>query len=403
MVSLSDRLKPKENTISSYLVFSQSLSSIAPLGSAAAYLTYALTFSLASTFYAGIFGVLIYGLWVIIGYRYSKYIATTGGTYDFARIAAGNLVGKIAGWLYWISYAIYLPSATTYISAIILPSIFNIGNGIYIVEILIPIVMTILLISGIKPPLFYALFTSLIEISLIVILAFKVISIEGIRYMPLDIFSSNFWSGALAVSFTLAGGGASFFLGYEAKGKGKTVSNAYVLAYIIASLAVLTAALFEIAAVGYNSQRMAQLLGVTQYPLFYISREFMGKKFSILVGIFTLNSLFGSALAAYVALSRLTYTIYKQDMMRSIAIVAAFFIILNTLGVIFSLSVSNALNLLYFYTTEVSEITLFSSHAIISAVYPLFTKKLGFFNIMDIILAAAASGLMIYGIISYFY
>lgn len=78
----------------------------------------------------------------------------------------------------------------------------------------------------------------------------------------------------------------------------------------------------------------------------------MGNEFSILVGIFTLNSLFGSALAAYVALSRLTYTIYKQDMMKSIAIVAAFFIILNTLGVIFSLSASNALILLYFYTTE---------------------------------------------------
>ncbi len=125
MDSLSKRLEPKENTIPPILVYAQSLASIAPLGSASAYLTYALTYSLSSTVIAGILGALIYFLWVLIGYRYSKAIASTGGTYEFARVGGGELIGKVAGWLYWISYMIYLPSATTYLASVVLPSEFR--------------------------------------------------------------------------------------------------------------------------------------------------------------------------------------------------------------------------------------------------------------------------------------
>jgi amino acid transporter len=398
MVSLSKKLQPKENSIPKYLVISQSLSSIAPLGSVSAYLTFALIFSLASTGLASIVGMFIYLLWVIIGYRYSKVIASTGGTYEFARQASGETIGSIAGWLYWISYAIYLPSVTTYLVGIVLPTLLNLPSVyLSIIEAIIPLLLTLLMISGIKPPLFYSLISSTIEVILIVILGIKVLMVKGFSLMPfyVSVPQYDFWSGALAVAFTLAGGGASFFLGYEAKGKGKTVGSSYLIAFMIASIAVIFASYYEIAAAGYSDIGVSNLLNVTEFPGFYISEKFMGSIFASIIFVFTVNSLLGSAIAAYVALSRLTFTLVSKNMLKSILIVFVFFLIFNLFG-----SITGQLQLIYYFTTQISLITLFVSHSIVSAVYPFFVKKISKISVMDILLALLSSGIMVYGIYS---
>ncbi|TRM83796.1 APC family permease [Sulfolobus sp. A20-N-F6] len=396
MDSLSKKLEPKEGSLPRYLIYAQSLASIAPLGSASAYLTYAFYSSYASTFIAGILGSLIYFIWVLIGYRYSKIIATTGGIYDFARSASGEMLGKIAGWLYWISYAIYLPSATTYLVGIVIPFEFSF-NIVYlsILEIAIPIILTLLLITGIKPPLFYALITSTLEVILIVVLGIKVLSITGLSVKPLHVSVglSSLMAGALGVGFTLAGGGASFFLGYEAVGKGRSVGLAYIIAYCVASFAVLFASYYEIAFAGFTNTGVASLLNATSYPGFYISQKVMGNTFALIFFIFTINSLIGSVTAAYVALSRLTYTLVKKDMLLSIIIVASFFLGVNLIG-----SVTRQFYNLYNVTTTISLVTLYTSHIIVSGGYPLFAKKNYKLKIYDILLGILAVLLMGYGI-----
>ncbi len=395
-MNIDKRLEPKKESIPKYLVIAQSLSSIAPLGSVSAYLTFAFQSSLASTFYASILGVLIYLLWVILGYNYSKIVATTGGIYDFAKTASTETIGKIAGWLYWISYAIYLPSVTTYLTGIVLPSILGVSSiELAIIEVMIPIILTILLISGIKPPLFYALITSSIEMILIIILGVKVISVTGVKLPEFSISQYDFWSGALAVAFTLAGGGASFFLGYEAKGRGKTVGSSYLMAFSIASIIVIFASYFETAAAGFSNSGVYNLLSITQYPGFYISQEYLGSTFSMIFFIFTVNSLLGSAIAAYVALSRLTYSLTSRKMITSIIIVASFFLVFNLIA-----SITGQYCLVYQYTTEASLVTLFSSHAIVSAVYPLFVKKFYKLNLPSTLLAISSTVLMAYGLYS---
>ncbi|MFP3259501.1 MAG: APC family permease [Sulfolobus sp.] len=394
MDSLSKKLEPKENTIKPYLVYAQSLSSIAPLGSVSAYLTYAFSSSLSSTFLAGIIGVLIYFLWVLIGYRYSKVIATTGGIYDFARSGGGELIGKIAGWLYWISYAVYLSSATTYLSGIVIPTVFNVNP--MLLEIVIPLALTLLILSGVKPPLFYALITSSIEVVLIIILGVKVLSSTGLSLwepLTVNVSFSSFFSGALAVGFTLAGGGASFFLGYEAEGKGKTVGKAYILAYWVASLSVLFAAYFETAAVGYSNEGVLELLNTTQYPGYYIAEKYVNPTFGLIIFIFTANSLIGSVTAAYLALSRLTYSLLKKYMLTSVLVVASLFIGINLIA-----SITQQYLIVYTLTTVSSLVTLYSSHLLVSSVFPPFTKKVIRLKWYDFALALSTVLLMGYGL-----
>ncbi|BCU69556.1 APC family permease [Stygiolobus caldivivus] len=396
MDSLSKRLEPKEETIRPELVYAQSLSSIAPLGSVSAYLTYALSSSLASTFLAGLLGALIYFLWVLIGYRYSKVVATTGGTYDFARSGGGELLGKISGWLYWMSYTLYLSSASTYLAGVVITSEFNVDPSFF--ELLIPIVLTILLLTGIRPPLYYAFITSTLEIIFILLLGIKVLTVTGLSIKPLlpSVSPSALFSGSLAVGFTLAGGGASFFLGYEAKGRGKTVGKAYIIAYCVAAIAVIFASYFEIASVGYSNSGIHNLLNVTQYPGFYIAEKFMGNTYALIFLLLTVNSLIGSVTAAYVALSRLTYSLIRKDMLLSILILATVFISINVLA-----AVTNSYLTVYTVTTEMSLVTLYASHTIVSSVYPFFTKKIqGRSTISDLILSVSATILMGYGIFS---
>ncbi|EZQ01777.1 amino acid permease [Candidatus Acidianus copahuensis] len=395
---LSDKLNPREESLPSYLIYAQSLSSIAPLGSASAYLTYALYDSYASTFLASIVGSLIYFLWVLIGYRYSKIIGTTGGIYDFAKSAKGQMVGSLAGWFYWISYAIYLPSATTYLVGIVLPSEFQLPIFyLSLIEISIPIALTLLLLTGAKPPLFYTFISTILEITLLIILGIKVLSITGISGSPfqLSVNPTNFISGSLAVGFTLAGGGASFFLGYEAKGRGKTVGKSYAIAYWIAAVAIIFASYFEIAFAGFSNQGVSSLLSITDYPGFYISQKLMGYDFSLIFFILTINSLIGSVTAAYVALSRLTFTMLNRNMILSILVIAVFFLTINliagTTGNYFEV---------YDLTTASSLISLYVSHVIVSAVYPFFAKKNYRSGLLDILLGISASFLMGYGVYS---
>ncbi|QGA69140.1 APC family permease [Sulfolobus sp. E11-6] len=399
MDGLSKKLEPKENTIPPILVYAQSLASIAPLGSASAYLTYALTYSLSSTVIAGILGALIYFLWVLIGYRYSKVIASTGGTYEFARVGGGELIGRIAGWLYWMSYMIYLPSATTYLASVVLPSEFSLTPMIIsVIEVLIPIILTLFLLVGVRPPLFYALVTSTIEVILILVLGVKVLSVTGLSIEPLTLKVQvpDFFQGALGVGFTLAGGGASFFLGYEAIGKGRTVGRGYLISYWVAAIAVIFAAYFEIAAAGYSNVGIANLLNVTSYPGFYIASKFMGSTFSLIFFIFTANSLIGSVLAAYVALSRLSYSLIRKDMLKSIFVVAIPFTLVNLVA-----SFTGQYLNVYTITTEISLVTLYASHVLVSGVFPSFINKISRLNVLDVLLAIAAVILMGYGVYSY--
>jgi len=158
---------------------------------------------------------------------------------------------------------------------------------------------------------------------------------------------------------------------------------------------VIFASYYEIAAVGYSNLGVTNLLNITEFPGFYISEKFMGSTFAFIIFVFTINSLLGSAISAYVALSRLTYTLISKNMLKSILAVFIFFIIFNMFG-----SITGQLQLIYYFTTQISLITLFASHSIVSAVYPLFIKKISKISFIDILLAISSSGIMIYGIYS---
>ncbi|BCS92739.1 APC family permease [Metallosphaera javensis (ex Sakai et al. 2022)] len=372
MASLSKRLEIKESSLPGYLVFSQSLASIAPLSSMAAYLTATLALAGTSSGIASILGVAMYSLWVYVGYQLSKAFPSEGGTYTFSRNMYPDRMAMVLGWMYWGSYMYYLISTSTYASGVLLPLMGVPGTVDRIAEVILPLAILLLMITGVKPPLYYSLVTSLAEIAVIVILGIAVIGHKGFSLLPLTPSAGipQVLSGAIATSFTVAGGGASFFLGKEARGKGKTVSISYLIAFLLASGAIAFSSVYLVLA--GSSEQGVETLANTGFPGLIVAKQFMGQSFVLVMLVLTINSLVGSLIAAYVALSRLTLSLLKISLPRSTLLVGALFV-----GIDLGISGSGNLLQWYQYFFLGSSTALFATHTALSLGLPKIRNKLG--------------------------
>lgn len=368
MDSLSKRLKIREDSISFPLIFSQSLSSIAPLGSVAAYLTFALEEAGPLTPLAAVLGVALYALWVYIAYGYSSVVESEGGTYQFALVSLPKTLAVITGWLYWGSYVLFILSTTSYVLGVVLPLVTSTAWVYKSLETAVPILVLLVVFSGVKPPLYYTLFTSVLETAVIYLLGFLVLSKTGLPNLHAQVSLPSLASGALAVSYTVAGGGASFFFGREASGGGSSVSKAYLLAFCLASASVVLASLYEVSAGGGNLVRLVS----SGFPGLVIAREYGGWNFGVLVTLLTVNSLVGSVIAAYSAVSRLTSSLVKTELHKSVLLIAVIYATYTAVGV----SAGNLVEL-YQILTAGSLFCLFLSHGILSLGFPSFSKRRG--------------------------
>ncbi|WP_252896786.1 hypothetical protein [Metallosphaera hakonensis] len=120
-------------------------------------------------------------------------------------------------------------------------------------------------------------------------------------------------SGALATSFTVAGGGASFFLGKEARGKGRDVSKSFLIAFVLSSSAIVFSSFYLVKA----GELEPQIIG-SGFPGLLAARTFEGVSFEEVMFILTFNSVIGSLISAYVALSRLSFSLTGWPLSKSI-------------------------------------------------------------------------------------
>jgi len=360
----------KKSSVPGYLVFAQSLSSIAPLSSTAALLTVAMEQALASTPIAVALGVALYGLWVAIGYGYSSVIASYGGTYDFARASAGEGVARAIGWTYWLGYSSYISAISLYLGGVLLPSLVRAPSwAYYLASFALPATAAGLTITGAEAPLAVTLATSLGEVAVIAALGLVTLAKTGLRPLTLSVPLPELAAGALTSAFTVAGGGASFFMGYEARRGAKDVSTSFLAAFLVGSAAIFFASYYEVAAAGFTNAGVESVLRATQYPGLWVAERFAGPALTYIYIALTLSSVAGTIVAAFMAVQRLTYALNGGSLDRSSLTVLAFVTALNVTGVLIGPSSA------YVYVVLVSLTALFTSHAALSALYASFSRR----------------------------
>jgi len=384
----------KKASVPAYMVFAQSLSSIAPLSSTAALLTIVMSQSLASAPLATIIGVVIYGLWVAIGYSYSKAVASYGGTYEFARRSAGEGVARAVGWSYWLSYTIYLSAISSYLAGAVLPMLIPAPRwAIALIALGVPAVVTGLVITGTTAPLTVTMFTSVAEVAMITYVGVDVLSRVGLRPLTLSVSTSELLAGSVAAAFTMAGGGASFFMGYEARNGARDVSKSFLAAFLVGASVIAFASYYEVAAVGLTNSGVSSLLEITLFPGLWVAERFAGEWATYLYLALTLSSLVGTLTAASMAVQRLTHALTGVRLRGSALINLAAVLAVNSLGI-----VMGPLNV-YFYSVLVSLAALFISHSVISSLYVSFSRRqLGSVGPGRVALAAGGVVVMMMGL-----
>ncbi len=306
------------------LVF-QSISFTAPAIAVTATMTGAAAFAygaLPLTYVLAIFAVLSAGFVI---YVFSRKVASSGGYYRYTERGLGNRVGAFGGWVY-ILYTVIGATPFIYFETALAVQV---GFGIlgivlpswswYPIGILVGLAAFGLAYSGIKNSLKYSVYTGTIEIAILLVAAFFILSHTS---HPLDLavftpkYSPTGWNGValgLVFSFTsLAGWGSMTFLGSEARSAHFNIRRGVIVTILV--LGALFLFMSYVMTVGWGPSNMSTYFSYF-LPGLILTLKDGGIVLAIVMFIFLVNSGFVDTLAIINAGSRDMYTMSKDGLL----------------------------------------------------------------------------------------
>ncbi len=257
---------------------------------------------------------LIYGLWMVTPYEFSKLRSNAGGYYAYSAAATGSgFYGPATAfsWLYenitssafavlGISSFLFLLSSE--ISSLrYLWVIFAIGMIIYI---------TAIPYLGIRPSVQYTLITGFLEVMFLFVASIIIIIEVGPGNsfapfeLPVNILPVFFLSMIFAIS-DFTGIGISTTVSEEVDEPKKKIKNSLLLSYLFSGLALIPAA--YALTVGFGVSKIGNF-ATTSDPGLYVFMKYLGPIGGILLVIFTINSYLSNGVAKTNAVSRVWFS-----------------------------------------------------------------------------------------------
>jgi hypothetical protein len=331
-------------------------------------------------------GTAVFSVPLAIWAAYSRRIASPGGLTAFVEAAAGNRVALVQGWIWIVSYFLYLPYTVTYVVYDVLPVVFpGIAPARAALELLLPLAIVAAVLAPIVGLL--VAFTALAATQLVLMLLLAGLELahagapasgfsRGISFDP-----TARASAAVALLFVCAS--LPIFLGGEVRGGGRTVRTALVasLALVAAYLLVSILPLAGVAA----DLRGAELPGVA------IAQAYSGRPLAIAVGLGAAASVTALIVAEYVALSRLLRFLYAIEVRRALLWIAVPFVGADALSLIDP-------DAFYDNLLQPSLAALFASQLLVVVLYPLYRRAMRErVTALHLTAAAFASALMVWG------
>ncbi len=336
--------------------------------------------------YATLFGILLFLAPLLVWYKYSKKIVSSGGLYTFVEKAVGAKTAKLQGWIWLISYFLYLPYTVTYITYSLLPFLFrNLTPYLPLIQIALPMIIIVSLILSFRKVLYFIFVTAIMQLIIISIIAYKMLSVSLLHSFA-SVSGTGiaaFSHGVLVTSLLFVCASLPLFLGDEAKGGGKSIRKVLVFSFFIVAIFFI---LGSIALVSATQQQAASGL-----PGFLVLGSAIGKNFAYFVAIFSIISIFDLIIIEFIAIQRLSFSMLNLKPDRSLTIVGVLFILFSALGI---------LNPEAFYqdTLILSLMSLYVSQVIVFLAYPFFARKRFKLQFIDIIIAMVSSLMMLYGL-----
>lgn len=381
-----------KNSVPEYLIYGFAISTIGgPAALIAINLIGAAGSSLQSLILQSVLAALIFLCPLMVWYRYSKKVASSGGLYSFVKSAAGEKVAKIQGYVFMISYFLYLPYTVTFIVYYLLPVIFP-GSMAYapFLEIIIPMAIVAIILSGIRKSLVFLSSSSILQISLLIILMvvlFWKVNISTVSVLAPSSSAVSLFRGGGSIALFFICASLTPFLGGEAKGGGKTIRKALVYSFAVVAVLLI---LISIPISAVPNSIIANS-AKSNLPGFGVFSYYTNSWFAALVGIFAMVSTASLIFTEFIALSRLTYVMIKPDLKKILLVISVLFILFDAISLVNP-------DAFYYYLIIPSLVALYLSQLIVFLVYPLFAKKNWKISLSDITIAIVASALMVYGL-----
>jgi len=303
------------------LIF-QSISFTAPAIAVTATMTGAAAFAYGSLPLTYVLAVLAVFSAAFVIYVFSRKVASSGGYYRYIERGFGPRIGGFGGWVYML-YTVIGATPFIYFETSLAAQY---GLGIfginlpswswYPIGLIVAVAAYGLAYSGIRNSLKYSVYTGIIEMLLLLVVAFFILgkvpnAVNFKVFTPA--YSPTGWNGValgLVFSFTsLAGWGSMVFLGAEAKHahfnlrRGVIVTVAVLGSFFLFMSYVMT--------IGWGPAEMGSYFS-NFLPGLILAMKYGGFGLALLLFIFLVNSGFVDTLAIINAGSRDMYTMAKD-------------------------------------------------------------------------------------------
>ena len=333
-------------------------------------------------------GVVTFGAPLLVWRRYAGAVAGPGGLYSFVEAAAGKGVARVHGGIWTVSYFLYLPSTVAQVVYQILPDAYpHLGGYRVLLEIAIPVAMVVGLCLFRLTLLSVTAVVAVALVPLGAVLGAVEVTHAGASaagfglHVPAALAARR--AGTVSLLFVCAS--LPLYLGGEIRKAKANTARSLPLALGVGAAAC------TMAAVTIGRVPATLLTGVV--PGSTVAAAFSGAVLARLVTIGTAASLLTLVLLEFVALTRLLTAMTPLSPRPAELLVGAAFVTSAVVSLI-------GPEATYEQLLKPSLVALYLAQLVVFLVYPRFRSLQGRLRAHDVIVAAVASCLMVYGLLT---
>ncbi|MEM3873401.1 MAG: APC family permease [Nitrososphaeria archaeon] len=309
----------KKNVGGLWLGVFQSLSFVAPAATAASF--YVVEAGIAGaalplTFIIAVIGVLSA---MYMNYSFSKRISHAGGYYAYVSSGFGSRAGIFVSWLYFFNLLGAVSGfSMLFFAGVLWPIIPDLSTNPlgWIPLMMIPfLIITVLLLSGLKPSLYYTMIGGLLEVIFLIIISIVIIIKVGPSnsVIPFTPAGNSFSILGLATVYAIlgyVGVGSVITLSEEMQQPKKNVPKAIFIAVAMSAVTYIMSSYAFTVGWGINNMKS---FSTTSNPGFIIVEKYAGPVAQGIFVLLTLNSFISNGIAEGNALSRSGFAMARDS------------------------------------------------------------------------------------------
>ena len=332
-------------------------------------------------------GAVLFIAPMLIWWRFSADIASSGGLYAFTAAALGRRAAIAQGLIWLVSYLLYLAFTVTQVVFDLLPQQFpGLRAHQDVTQLVLPVALTVVLVAAGRAVFWMLAALAVAQVGGVIALAAAMLSHAA---APAGSFAvgahpGSIMRGAANASLLFVCASLPFFLGGEVAGGGRALRREVAGATtVVAVLMVATA--FPLAR--YAASNLASL----ELPGQVVALETAGNGFADVISAGAVASVLGLVMAEFVAITRLLHAMAGVSVRRAAAAVGVVTVVADALSLIDPQTI-------YDKMITPSLIALYVSQLFVFVGYGFYVHRRGRLSVTDVVAVVVSCSLMLFGL-----